>query len=198
MTKTFTSDSTIPARGAPRRVRLRRQEGSAYLISLMALVIIMVLGLSLSVVTQTELQISKAEQAIEQTFYSADSGVAIGTARALTRSGQERFTFRMNQENREQDYHLANRVNVSPFMAIQAGPCAYCEINQGPQRKQMVNHAVSATSERVGWTGAGPPPANAQVVSRRSVSLMVELQPWDAVFREEIFQPVPDEFKVRY
>lgn len=180
-----------------RRLRLR-EAGSAYIISLMAMVVLMIIGLSLSVVTQTEMQISANEKAIEQTFYSADSGVAIGTARALTRSGQDPFTFRMNQEDRAQNYHLANQVNVSPFLAIQSGACALCEINQGPQRKQMVNHAVSAQSERVGWTGSGPPPATPQIVARRSVSLMVELQPWETVFREEIFQTLPEEYEIKY
>lgn len=175
-----------------------RERGSAYIISLMAMVVLMIIGLSLSVVTQTEMQISSNEKTIEETFYSADSGVAIGTARALTRSGQDPFTFRMNQEDRAQDFHLANRVNVSPFLSIQVSPCALCEINQGPQRKSLVNHAVSAQSERIGWTGAGPPPTSAKVVARRTVSLMVELQPWDTVFREEIFSPPSEEFKVKY
>lgn len=179
-------------------LRAPRERGSAYIISLMAMVVLMVIGLSLSVVTQTEMQISANEKSIEETFYSADSGVAIGTARALTRSGQDPFTFRMNQEDRAQDYHLANRVNVSPFLSIQAGPCALCEINQGPQRKQMVNHAVSAQAERIAWTGTWPPADEPKVVARRTVSLMVELQPWDTVFREEIFNPPPEEFQVKY
>lgn len=183
----------------PTRTRARlREQGSAYIISLMAMVVLMIIGLSLSVVTQTEMQISANEKAIEQTFYAADSGVAIGTARALTRSGQDPFTFRMNQEGRAQNFNLANRVNVSPFLAIQAGACALCEINQGPQRKQMVNHAVSAQSERIAWTGTEGPPQDAEVVARRVVSLMVELQPWDTTFREEIFDPPPEEFQVKY
>ena len=176
----------------------RREEGSAYIISLMAMVVLMIMGLSLSVVTQTEMQISANEKAIEQTFYSADSGVAIGTARALSRSGQDGFTFRMNQEDRAQGYKLANRVNVCPFIAIQFGPCALCEINQGPQRKQMVNHAVAAQSERIGWTGSGPPPPDAQVKARRTISMMVELQPWEAAFREEIFEPPTENCVVTY
>lgn len=178
--------------------RARRENGSAYIISLMAMVVLMIIGLSLSVVTQTEMQISTNERAIEQTFYSADSGVAIGTARALSRVGQDGFTFRMNQEEREQNYKLANRVTVCPFQAIQAGPCALCEINQGPQKKQLVNHAVSAQSERIGWTGSGAPPADAQIKARRTISLMVEVQPWDAVLREEIFTPPSDDCVVTY
>ena len=183
----------------PSRLRgASRERGSAYIISLMAMVVLMIIGLSLSVITQTEMQISANEKAIEQTFYAADSGVAIGTARALTRSGQDPFTFRMNQEDRAQNFHLANRVNVSPFLAIQVSACALCEINQGPQRKQLVNHAVSAQSERITWTGSGPPPGNPNVVARRSVSLMVELQPWDTVFREEIFSPPPEKYEIKY
>ena len=190
---------TLEPSASSRRGRPRKSErGSAYIISLMAMVVLMIIGLSLSVVTQTELQISNNAKAIETTFYSADSGVALGTAKALTRTGQNPFVFLMNQEDREQDYHLANRVNVSPFLAIQAGACALCEINQGGNKKQVVNHAVSALSERVGWSGTGGPPATAEVVSRRSVSVMVELQPWEAVFREEIFNPPDEKFKVRY
>jgi Tfp pilus assembly protein PilX len=189
MTTTRKPDTRVPD----------HETGSAYLITMMVLIVMTIVGLSLSLVTQTEMQLGATEKMIQETFYAADSGVAVGISRALTRNEQDPFTFVMNQENREKNFHLVNRINVSPFQAILNMPCNYCEINPNDSAFSNVNHAVTAFSERLGWVGSGTEvPDDAQVRARRSVSVMVELQPWRPAARAEMFQ-IPDErFRIRF
>ena len=59
------------------------QQGSAYVITLLALVVLTILALSLTLVTQSEMQIGTNERIIQRIFYAADSGIAATTARAL-------------------------------------------------------------------------------------------------------------------
>lgn len=178
---------------------LEREKGSAYLITMMVLIVMTIIGLSLSLVTQTEMQLGATEKMLQETFYAADSGVAVGIARALTRNEQDPFSYRMNQEDRDNNFHLVNRINVSPFQAILNMPCNFCEINSNDNPYANVNHAVTAFSERLGWVGASSPvPADAQVRARRSVSVMVELQPWRPVARQEMFQTPEERYRIRF
>ena len=59
------------------------ERGSAYLITLMVLFVLTTLGLSLSVVTQTEILAGAQERVLERTFYAAESGLELSVARAL-------------------------------------------------------------------------------------------------------------------
>ena len=59
------------------------ESGSAYLIVLLVLVVLTILGLSLVSITQTEMQIGSSERVDNRTFYSADAGIGIATARVL-------------------------------------------------------------------------------------------------------------------
>ena len=178
---------------------LKRERGSAYLVTMMVLIVMTIIGLSLSLVTQTEMQLGATEKMIQETFYAADSGVAVGIARALARNEQDPFSYLMNQEDREQNFHLVNRINVSPFQAILNMPCNFCEINPNDSPFANVNHGVTAFAERVAWTGdpSGPPP-DAKVRARRSVSVMVELQPWRPAARQEMFKVPEEQYRIRF
>ena len=176
-----------------------RQRGSAYLLTMMVLIVMTVVGLSLSLVTQTEMQLGATEKMIQETFYAADSGVAVGISRALTRNEQDPFNYLMNREDREKNFHLINRINVSPFQAILNMPCNFCEINPNDNPYANVNHAVTAFSERLGWVGTGTDvPDDAQVRARRSVSVMVELQPWRPVARQGMFEMPEERYRIRF
>ena len=67
--------------------RHRPAVGSAYLVTLLALVVLTMLALSLSVVTQSEMLIGSNERTIQRVFYAADSGISIATANALVAAG---------------------------------------------------------------------------------------------------------------
>src|SRR6185503_10975606 len=65
-------------------VRRRAGEaGSAYIIALLALVVLSILGLGLALITQTEMQVGAGEMTYQRLLYSADSGTARGVASAF-------------------------------------------------------------------------------------------------------------------
>ena len=79
-------------------IRVRRGErGSAYLIALMALVVLTILGLSLVLVTQTEVQVGANERTVNRTFYAADTGFHLLTAEHLANNASVAPPFRMNE-----------------------------------------------------------------------------------------------------
>ena len=87
---------------SPRALSSRRHEaGSAYIITLLALVVLTILALTLALVTQTEVQVGANEKTANRTFYAADSGLGIAAAEALT-SG--RYTGMTRSEPRQEDH----------------------------------------------------------------------------------------------
>ena len=77
-----------------------RQNGSAYILTLLTLVILTIVGLSLALVTQTERQLGANEQIIQRVFYAANSGTAMATANVLARNSHDPVTFILNQETK--------------------------------------------------------------------------------------------------
>ena len=65
------------------KTQIRSEAGSAYVITLLALVVLTILALSLALVTQTEVQVGSNERTVSRTFYSADSGLGVAVAEAL-------------------------------------------------------------------------------------------------------------------
>lgn len=173
-------------------MRLRnRQRGSAYVLTLLALLVITLVGLSLSMVTQTEKQLGVNERMTQRVFYAANSGTAAATARVLARNDHTGLELLFNKTE-ESGLSMAERVRTSRFHPILASPCNFCEINQGSQYYN-VNHAITAEAERIGWMGGGDPPVAPSVVARKTVGEMVGLQPWQVSLAEGVLPSLEDD-----
>lgn len=61
----------------------RPEEGSALMFALLALVFLTIIGLSLAVVTETEMMIGSNEQIAQETFYAAEAGIAAAVSRLM-------------------------------------------------------------------------------------------------------------------
>ena len=114
------------------------EAGSAYVITLLALVVLTILALSLALVTQTEVQVGANEKTVNRTFYAADSGLGIAVAEA---PGEPRL--RRQDGDPEQGVggggellstNVADRVTISPAVQINQYPCNWCPQNQGGQQ----------------------------------------------------------------
>jgi hypothetical protein len=156
----------------------RREAGSAYILTLLALVVLTILALSLAMITQTELQVGANEKKVNRTFYSADSGLSIAAAQALA-AGRYTATTVLLNHRRVGNANVADRVRISPLTPILTVRCDWCPANDdGVPRFWRVNHAVTATAERIAWNGNGAPPANATPLAQKRLSAMFEFQPW--------------------
>jgi hypothetical protein len=158
---------------------IQRQQGSVYILALLVLLILTIVGLSLSLVTQSEMQIGVNERLSHQAFHSATAGIGIGTAKALVMPDLRSFEIDLVEPNDEvANLNIRHRLEVSPFLPILSAPCNLCQINEGAEFMK-INHAVSSTATRIAWMGApGNPPGVPSPLAQERVSLLVSFQPW--------------------
>lgn len=157
---------------------VQHQQGSVYILALLVLLILTIVGLSLSLVTQSELQIGVNERLSHQAFHSAAAGVDVGTAKALVMPDLRSFEIDLVEPSDVTNMNLRHRLEVSPFLPILSAPCNLCQINEGADFMK-INHAVSSSATRIAWMGnpATPPDVPTPLAQER-VSLLVSFQPW--------------------
>jgi hypothetical protein len=186
----------------------RAQNGSAYIIALLVLVVLTFMGMALAFTTGAEVQIGNNERLANRVFYSAESGTAVALAFALVSADYRGRAFRMadfvgaSVASDDPDYSrselaaaggtgflVGTEITVSPFQPILSGPCNLCQINQG-EKYLRVNHDVTSTAVRRGAVAsggdpiAGPPagdpdPNPERTTASSSVNVQVAVQPVD-------------------
>lgn len=125
--------------------------GSTFILVLVALVIITFLGLSLTFVTEIEMQLGGNERIMTQTFYGAESGIHAPIAAVITSQDWrgEEFAF---IEGEIGDRWIGRRVRTSRVHAIgppQAPPMTMA--NEGEAEFGTYSIFLRATAERVAW-----------------------------------------------
>ena len=161
----------------PRRLPSRsRESGSAYLVALFVLVVLTLLGMSLSLITVTESQIGANERSIQRVFFAGELGVQLATAKALTIPDTRAMLLDFNEPSGGA-VTIVNRLDVSGMVPIQASPCNLCQINQNAEFFK-INHAVTSRSSRLGWSpGLDPDSDDPTVLAAAVVGMMIDVQP---------------------
>lgn len=164
----------------PNPCRGRSEAGSAYIITLLALVVLTILALALALVTQTEVQIGANEKTVNRLFYAADSGLNIAAADILVDHKYNGDTVLLNQITNA-GVTTADRVTTTQPVCYTPVPCDYCPYNDdGTPKYWNITFTVSATAQRLAWRGTGAPPADATVLGQKTLSTMFRFQPWPA------------------
>jgi hypothetical protein len=182
----------------PHRTPERRAErGSAFLFVLLVLLVLSILGLSLAVVTQSEVQIGGAQKQTTRVFYAADSGLRIQLAAHLVNGDVAARTRALGnplvlQTTPAAGIQIRDLVEVSPFYPIFSGTCNLCMVNPD-SNYNSINHAVTATGLRIGIVSPLDPGTEQ---ARRTVAQMFSLQPWEPTITA--IQQVDDLSMIRY
>ena len=161
----------------------RAETGSAYLIVISALAVLSLIGLMLIAVTQTEVAIGSSERNTNRTFYAADSGFAVATARALASGAYDPVSFTVPDSVSGSQISSSNRVSLSPFCPINDQPCNLCDINDAgaysDHSYRKINHAETTTATRVAVPLANllAPPTT---VAQKQLTSMFDIQPMKA------------------
>jgi len=159
-----------------RSPRRRRESGSAYVAALLVLVLLTIIGLSLSLITQTEMQIGANENMIERIFYASDAGIDLATATTLVTRRPAWSQLYEIKEPTTVDHPLEHQIDVSPFYPIASSPCHLCDVNNagqyGARNYERVNNAVTSTAVR-------KIPGTDIRLGEETVTAMVEFQPWE-------------------
>ena len=161
---------------------LHREQGSAYVIALLVLVVLTLLGLSLALVSSTEQQVGFNERMIQRTFYAADSGIGLMAAKILV-NNDFRAGIPGDENNGEYEINagpgplstlVRNRVTLSPAIPLVEAPCTLCEINNAGSYREnafvRINVAVTTLGERVSFDGS-------QVLATNLIAANLDIQP---------------------
>ena len=149
----------------------RSEAGSAYLATLLVLVVLTILGLSLAVITQTEVLIGGSEKQATRQLYSANSALAIATGSAG--SPVRRFAFEQRTESMlGQATVIADDVCISPYLQIATSVCNLCTMNQDAEFS-AVHYGVTTVALRRGDAALG---------ARKSVGAVIAIEPWKENF----------------
>ena len=143
--------------------------------ALLALVVLTILALSLTLVTQSEMQIGLNERIVQRIFYAADSCIAATTARALVTNDFAARTIVLEEPDTNALLNFRNTVEISPLVPILDSPCNLCEINNAgtysERAYRKIGHAVTVNASRVGG-------AWVTQTAFKAISAMIDLQPW--------------------
>lgn len=152
----------------------RRQEGSAYLIALLGLLLLTIMGLNVSLVTQSEMQLGDLSRSAQRVFYASEAGFSPAVSRAVLDADYSSHAFSVPESASPFDFR--NEVDVSAFFPILTAPCNLCQINNagayGTKQYFEVTHAVTTRAERLG----GAPGISGPLASK-TLSEMVDIQP---------------------
>ena len=136
------------------------------------------LGLSLVLISQTELLLSSNERTQERIFYAAESGLAVGTARVLYRGRHSPVTFSIAERPETVNgnrHRYDDQVSVTRVAALSSAPCDFCMSENGGPKFRVITHTIASRATRFAYGGS----TNDQMPTARStVSAMVSLQPW--------------------
>lgn len=156
---------------APRRDRRPGEEGSAYLVVLLLLVVLTILGLSLSVITQTEVLIGGSEKQSTRQLYAASSGVHVAAVRELVSRSSQAYEFPLMQKSTTLfggSNVIGDKVCTTPFLIVHSGTCNLCMMNQDAGY-YAVQYGVTAAALRFGDSELG---------ARRMVSTVLAFEPY--------------------
>ena len=197
----------------------RREEGSALMFALLALVFLTIIGLSLAVVTETEMMIGSNEQISQETFYAAEAGVAAAISRLMITNSLEEDYFFIPVKNGNTDVTVGDKTlgyvvdftDIYPVawepapwtkanadseylsvffrMDVRARRMAWDTVDKGPDCEAQADPLLTPSSS----SGSDP---FAQIQGEKQLSLGFFVSPMDGLNPANMFDTIkkPDTF----
>lgn len=168
----------------------RRDRGSAYILALLVILVLTFLGLTLSLVTTTEMQLGSNDRVLQRAFYAGDTGINYATARLLVTKETSAILLPVTERvttGTDRTPSAATRVQLAAVIPVLSGPAAYSEINNvGTYSSKAANRSVvsiAAAGQRTLQGSTGP-------VASRTVSALIDLQPFELPIKA--YDPLED------
>ena len=159
--------------------------GSAYLISLLVMLVLTLMGLALSTLTQTELLIGSNERQLQRLFFAADAGRAASTAKALTANDYQPYEFELTEADLWNRSGLTTRhvVAMSPFYPAQEEICDLCD---SANEMSLKEDPLYRTAFIVGSTAIRINDVDNSEVGRKVIGTFVDLHPIDTTVSAQV------------
>ncbi len=161
-------------------VKSRSEEGSSYVIALLALFVLTILGLALVVLTQNEVQIGANERTINRVFYASEAGAAISIAKTLTsKDYSENTAVFIETHPGGANNNIASVAKSTLMIPTNISYCSWCPTDADGTQYFRVTHMLNVTTDVLSWAGgATTPPANATNLGEKTIGLVLVAQPW--------------------
>lgn len=158
--------------------RRRAQRGSAFILVLMALIVLTIFGLALASITQSELNIGSNERTSARTFYASEAGMALLTARKNVLNDSAAKTYVLPDTVRTLgDQTTRDQVQLSILLPILNAPCNLCEINNDTSYSAIFERSNGSYAIFATRVGVKADKISTTVVAQRAVAGMLDLQP---------------------
>jgi hypothetical protein len=147
------------------------EAGSAYLAVLLVLVVLTMLGLSLAVVTQTEVLIGGSEKQAVRQVLAVTSGMQMATASEMVAADSAAHKFILQTRNETmlgQPTLIEDDICTSAYIPIHTSICNLCMLNQDSEYA-AVQYGVSVTALRRGDT---------EVAATKTAGSVIAIEPW--------------------
>lgn len=128
--------------------RRRAEEGSAYIITLLVLVVLTILGLTLVLLTQTEVQIAANQRVANRTIAAAETGLNTAMANMLVNNEGCGHIFGFVDTTASGGTAVGTQVLIPGIFPILEAPCNLCMINASKTYVAFDN-ATRAIAQRV-------------------------------------------------
>jgi len=149
------------------------ERGSAYLFVLLALLVLTVIGLSVAVITQTEVQIGAAEKTVTRVLYGGDAGARVQLAQKMVRNSGEKTRYNFLPDVVVAGASFSEDVDTAPILVAYHGDCNLCTMNEDSEnRMAIVNFVTNAQGRRIGVAGGVDVPQ-----ANKLISIMYLVQP---------------------
>lgn len=133
----------------------RHRRGSAFIMAMIALAVLTVVGLSLTMVTQTENTLGETEKVINEQFYAAESGTTTQIATLLATNGLEGINLvvpSVMQTRSQANLQIGYDVASSGLAPIDTDEMAYTKVNEGRGDKLYAfYYHMKTLSRRTAW-----------------------------------------------
>jgi len=131
------------------------ESGSAYIVTLLALVILTILALTLTLVTQGEIQIGGSEKTINRLFYTADGMLTLEAAaeRGHISAPVTVILNRVQVGTSSSMSNTADRVTLLPSVLLTS---AHADKSNSAEQSTQLYQTISRTtarSQRIAWNG---------------------------------------------
>ncbi len=155
----------------------RRERGSAFTVALLVLLVLTISGLALTLMTQTEVRIGGNERTTNRTFYAADSGIEVATARQNSIGADTQLhVFKLNTTQQDTGSGapttFSDQVTITPLIPVSVQLCNYTAVNNSSQQYSCITYAANSTAARTGVNGA-----TTEGFSSKLVAAMLTMMP---------------------
>lgn len=134
----------------------RHERGSAFILALIVIMLLTILGLSLAVVTETEMQLGGTEKTIDRQHFAAESGLWAKVAGLILTNEWKRDSLAIVETPDGQDIsgkHLGYAVETSYAKTVVEGCPLWTDCAEDQQSNEFKSSfvLVSSTAQRVGF-----------------------------------------------